>query len=112
MKYIRQFRFYGDGNAKNYPANLDKDTLYYGNIFKDCGLVTQLGIQATPGTIFYLNSSIHPISVGSTGIYELNLEGLSSLSSIQFSETSLEAITGDSDGILIDIVYEGAGVNT
>jgi hypothetical protein len=48
-----------------------------------------LGIQAMPGTLFYLNNSKHAISVGTTGIYELNLEGLGQIFSIQFNRDSL-----------------------
>ena len=110
MKYIRQFRYYGIGSEKNYPTDLTYGELKAGNIFKNCGAVTQLGIQAVPGTLFYLNNSSSSIAVGSTGIYELNLEGLGVISAIRFDQHSLERIEENSDGILIDIVYEGTGV--
>lgn len=110
MKYIRQFRYYGIGSKKNYPENLTYGELKAGNIFKDCGAVTQLGIQAIPGTLFYLNKSSHSIAVGSTGIYELNLEGIGTISTINFDQNTLDKIEENSDGIIIDIVYEGTGV--
>jgi hypothetical protein len=42
---------------KNYPENLSYGELRAGNIFKNLGIVTHLGIQAIPGTVFYLNNS-------------------------------------------------------
>jgi hypothetical protein len=35
---------------KNYPRDLSYGTLRTGNIFRNLGVVTHLGIQATPGT--------------------------------------------------------------
>lgn len=111
MKYIKQFRYYGTESAQTYPIGLTYGQLRNGNIFKDCGTVTHLGIQAAPGTTFYLNNSPASIVVGSTGIYELNLEGLGHITAIRFDKESLDKITDDTDGILIDIVYEGSGVS-
>lgn len=138
MKRIAQFRFRGgtvgpDGvwyyHENNYPANLDRDTLVFGNIFQKLGPVSHLGIQAPPGTRFFLNHSAFPIMVGDTGIYELNLEGIGRINAIQFHKDDLDImyrllttangkeVQKDSDGnalwdaadkILIDIVYEGA----
>ena len=36
------------------------------------GNFNKLGIQAPPGTKFYINSSASPIMIGRTGIYELD----------------------------------------
>jgi hypothetical protein len=47
--------------------------------------VTQLGIQASPGTIFTLNNGTD-IQIGKTGIYELDLEGLTYLTNLVFTE--------------------------
>lgn len=110
MKQVKQFRFYGPQNENNYPVTLSYGELRVGNIFKDLGLVLHLGVQALPGTLFYLNNSPHPIGVGSTGIYELNLEGLSQISSIRFDKTSLDKIDGSAGTqLIIDVLYEGAG---
>lgn len=136
MKRIAQFRFHGsafgpDGiwyyHNDNYPADLDRDTLVFGNIFQKLGPVSQLGIQAPPGTRFFLNNSAFPIMVGETGIYELNLEGIGRITAISFNKDDLDElyklkVNGDSvvkdnkgnpvwdvaDKILIDVVYEGA----
>lgn len=136
MKRIAQFRFQGgtlgpDGiwyyHESNYPADLDRDTLVFGNIFQKLGPVSHLGIQAPPGTRFFLNHSVFPIMVGDTGIYELNLEGIGRITSIQFQKDDLDdmynlRVDGDevikddngnalwdvADKILVDVVYEGA----
>lgn len=119
MKHIRQYRFYGSGSDRNYPKNLSYGELKSGNIFKSCGAITHLGIQARPGTMFYLNGSNDCIAVGATGIFELNLDGLATITAIRFDKKSLDALTSpslnqnnvtDDNGIIIDIVYEGIGV--
>lgn len=135
MKRIAQFRFRGSAFGPdgiwyyndNYPADLDRDTLVFGNIFQKLGPVSQLGIQAPPGTRFYLNHSASPIMVGDTGIYELNLEGIGRINAIQFHKDDLDdmyklvidsngnvvknngdAVWDAADKILVDVVYEGA----
>ena len=76
-KQIMQFRYYAEGNSKNQPRTINKAKLSSGSVFSNYFPITQLGIQALPGTKFYLNNSTTPIIIGSTGIYELDLEGLS-----------------------------------
>lgn len=114
-KYVKQFRYYGDGNKLTYPSNLTASLLATGNIFLDYNPISSLGIQAEPGTKFYINGSSNPIVVGTTGIYELDLEkGFGHIYSIKFDNSSLSAIkqydTGVSslgaNGLIIDILYE------
>ena len=99
---IKQFRYYGDQSSNNYPTSLTKEDLCYGNIFSSLGGVTHLGIQAQPGTIFYLNEGPWPIAVGSTGIYELCLNNNAVLTAIQFKESTLNHL----NGIIIDVICE------
>lgn len=113
MKKIKQFRYYGEDPknprvALNYPAGLKYADLSNNNIFKELGIVTHLGIQAPSGTQFYLNDSSYSIRVGSTGIYELDLTGIGSITSIRFSRDSLNAIETWTDGLIIDVLYEEA----
>ena len=57
--------------------------------------------------ILYLNNSIEPIIVGSTGIYELELEGISKISSLKFDSKSLKLIADNPNAFLIiDVIYE------
>jgi hypothetical protein len=79
MKKIMQFRYFGDNDDKNFPKGLSANDLTGGEIFNDYVPITQLGIQAPPGTIFYLNAptkSDNSIIMGNSGLYELNLEGI------------------------------------
>lgn len=118
MRRIAQFRFRGSWlknnelfiSAENYPTDLQQDMLVTGNIFRDYGPVSQLGIQAPPGLRFYLNDSTHPIMVGETGIYELDLENVGRITTIRFDKSDLETFYNpdyQADKLLIDIVYEG-----
>lgn len=125
MKYIKQFRYYGTNSPNNYPEINDYySNLTSGNIFRSYGAISQLGVQAPPGTKFYLNNSLYNITVGATGIFELDLEGYGRITSIRFDRDSISnAALGyddetlesndpnDPTHIMIDIVYEGAGVN-
>ena len=74
-KHIMQFRYYGDNHIDNQPRGIIKEQLTQnGGIFTKYLPFTQLGIQTLPGSRFYLNNAESPIIVGSTGIYELELE--------------------------------------
>ena len=106
-KKIMQFRYYGEKNIKNQPSKIDKINLRSGNIFSGYFPITQLGIQSQPGTKFYLNNSTSPIIIGSTGIYELNLSGLTVLTSITFDAKSLKDFSDSNNGLIIDVVYNG-----
>ena len=106
MKSVKQFRYYGVNDENNYPDYPN----YYGmlkssNIFKDCGVISQIGIQGKPGTKFYFNGSSNSIILGDTGIFELDLKGKGFISAIRFDGASLDRYE-DSDRLLIDIVYE------
>ena len=106
-KRIMQFRYYGDGSAKNQPAGLSKNMLNKGSVFTKYLPFTQLGIQSLPGTRIYLNNdSVHPVMIGSTGIYELELEGISEIGELHFDMTSLEFIEKNSNAhLIIDVIY-------
>ena len=77
-KYVNQIRYYKEGSNKNSPQSIKRSQLSGGTAFKynsqnSAGIV-QLGIQTLPGVQFTINTSPNPITVGSTGIYELNVE--------------------------------------
>ena len=106
-KQIKQFRYYKQGNLKNQPSNIGISNLNSGSIFSKYMPVIQLGIQSLPGTKFYLNNSNDPIIIGNTGIYELNLNGLSEITAIRFDTASINTIARNENGYLIvDILYE------
>lgn len=113
-KQVKQFRFYqtNDTNGKNYPPGINYRNLVSGSIFQDYMPIIQLGIQALPGTKFYLNNSNNPIIIGYTGIYELDLEGMAEITALSFDAKSIDAINGNANSYLIvDMIYEGDGNN-
>ena len=107
-KHVMQFRYYEDNHTNNQPVELNASQLVNGTVFAKYLPFTQLGIQALPGTRFFLNDNIEgPIIIGSTGIYELELEGISKISSLKFDSKSLKLIADNPNAFLIiDVIYE------
>lgn len=107
-KHIMQFRYYEDNHTNNQPVKLNADSLVDGTVFAKYLPFTRLGIQALPGTRFYLNDNIEsPIIVGPTGIYELELKGIFKISSLKFDSKSLKSIADNPNTFLIiDVIYE------
>lgn len=110
-KQIRQFRYYGLGveNTNNQPSSITKETLVDGTFIDGISSITQLGIQTLPGTRFYLNNATNdsPIIVGSTGIYELDIEGISSITEMHFDSDSIGLIeANESAYLIIDMICE------
>lgn len=105
-KRVSQIRWFGEDDPRNYPANITLEKLRYGTAFPRTYPVTRFSVQTLPGTKIFINSSLLPIVIGTTGIYELDVEGLSNISSIQFDNTSLQVIAKAGKTIIIDYVYE------
>lgn len=106
MKKMYQYRYYGD-SPNNNPPNLITHDLKNGELFRSKNCITHLGIQAAPGTVFFLNrAKDSPIAVGKTGIYELDVNGCGFITSIIFSDLTLSKVN-EENGIIIDILYEG-----
>ena len=115
---IKQFRYYNDTNnlGKNSPsvitidgADTNVSYAHYvsGAVFGECFPVLQFGIQSLPGTKFYLTNGNDPIIIGSTGIYELDLEGQTEITQIQMDGGSMKTINdNDSAYLIIDIIYD------
>ena len=117
---VKQFRYYNDKSSevteskRNQPTTLDGTTTlitseHYvnGDVFGKHFPVTQLGIQALPGTKFYLNEAVDPVIIGATGIYELDLTNGIQISKISFAHDSIENIKNNDNAFLIvDIIYD------
>ena len=117
---VKQFRYYNDKSSevseskRNQPATLDgtttlitSDHYVSGGVFGKHFPVTQLGIQALPGTKFYLNEAVDPVIIGATGIYELDLTNGIQISKISFDPKSMEIIKNNDNAFLIvDIIYD------
>ena len=115
-KKIKQIRYYADGADTNYPNSVDQGTiplyrnLVSGSVFSRYMPILQLGIQALPGTKFYLNGSNNPIIIGNTGIYELDLQGLTEINSLSFDASSISLISSNNNAYLIvDMIYDEGG---
>lgn len=102
---IQQYRFYEKSSPKNYMIEDVKD-LITGDFLKKKIPIIQLGIQALEGTRFYLNGQTEPIIIGESGIFELELDGVTEISKIQFDCASLDAIIKDKNAtLIIDTIY-------
>ena len=100
MKRMSQFRY-------GLNSTVTAEKLKTGNIFENFSQISALGIQGEPGTMFILNGSDYPITLGETGIYEIDLQDRGFIHSINFiGNPAFEAYTKGSR-LLIDIVYEG-----
>lgn len=109
-KMIKQYRFYNETDkVRNQPTSINKTNLVNGLVFESpsCYPILQLGIQTLPGTKFYLNGGIDPIIVGSTGIYELDLEDSMEIVKLTFNKDSLDTIENNANGyLIIDVLYD------
>ena len=117
---VKQFRYYNDKSSevseskRNQPTTLNGTTTlitsqHYvnGDVFGKYFPVIQLGIQALPGTKFYLNEAVDPVIIGATGIYELDLTNGIQISKISFAHDSMENIKNNDNAFLIvDIIYD------
>ena len=106
VRKIQQIRYYPKGIG-SFPDGLTASSLINGNAFASYKPIVQLGIQTMPGVKFYLNGGTNEIIVGSTGIYELNVEDSASLTMLSFNANSLKMIDESGTGYLIvDILYD------
>ena len=134
---VKQFRYYNDESSyetevqlpdnngvlkptkvspKNQPSSITLSSsiitvtgAHYanGDAFQNYFPVSQLGIQALPGTKFYLNEAVDPVIIGATGIYELDLTNGIQISKISFAFDSMEIIKNNDNAFLIvDIIYD------
>ena len=100
-KKIGQIRYFGERNRQNYPTTINATKLRTGGAFTSVYPFVQLGVQTLPGTKFYVNNHTTPVIVGATGIYELDVNGLSNLTDIQFDDKSLKTINDNENAYLI-----------
>lgn len=113
-KIIKQYRYYFDPQednetSPNYPKNLTADLLKADNtIFSEEKIIYQLGIQALPGTKFFINDSEYPVIIGTTGLFEIDLSSGIQINHLYFDATSLEVIANNPSAVLIiDTIEEG-----
>ena len=131
MDKIYQYRYYGETGSgdsisvhnQNMPIDLTMKDLASGSAFATRIPIYQLGIQAIPGTKVYINSPNvgKPIVIGKTGIFELDLNDQSVITSLRVDKASVQTIRDINyqghEGnptteayLLIDIIYESEEV--
>lgn len=113
-KQVKQFRYYsepGYGLNMNNPSNINHDSLVSGEIFGLYTPIYKIGIQAIPGTKFYLNDTSSPIIVGHTGIFEMDLNERTEIIALKFDAKSIKLINDNINAyLIIDIIYEEENV--
>ena len=123
-KRIKQYRYYNEANngvTKNQPSKVqdesgamqDASYKHYvsGLVFGSNFPVLQLGIQALPGTKFYLNNAVDPIVIGLTGIWEVDLDGQTEITAIQIDNQSIQNIANNPNAyLIIDVIYDDGAV--
>lgn len=105
-KKLLQFRYKVKGDEYNYPKSAAGEDFISGDVFSNVMPISQLGIQALPGTKFYLNGAVNPIVIGVSGIYDLDIRNGARITNLRFSKESIERIEGSIGGYLIvDVLY-------
>ena len=105
-KKLKQFRWYSDGDSKNSPSNGTLEGYATGSIFEGVYPIAQLGIQALPGTEFYLNGSVKPILVGVSGIYDLDIKNGARITGLSFGNQALTRIgENPTSYLIVDVLY-------
>ena len=121
MRKTTQFRYFGKGNLLNqWPQSSFKDgtkKIYIVDMSDTYSPIVYLGIQAIPGSQFYLNDNTSPIIIGASGIYQLDLtESSGAIYKLSIDTNVIQIIDNSYDQsevlrpaahLIIDIVYEG-----
>ena len=102
-KKIMQVRFYGDGNASNYPAKLTSSKLKNGSVFEDYLPMCYLKITGPTGLKFFLNNGIHNVAIGESKEFELDLDGVAEITNLIFDKTTISLITAENP-LVVDII--------
>lgn len=105
MRRVAQFWYRNEDDIT--PSALTWEDFTSGSLLSTYGTVTQLGIQGPTGMQWYLNNGSSPLTMGATGIYELDMENVGRITSIRLLDSSKSLIEGNSFGLVIDIAYEG-----
>ena len=107
MRKVEQVRYYQHKDDRNQPKGITMNRFVSGNVFAGKYPIVQLGIQTLPGVKFYLNNSTSPIVIGYTGIYDIELNGLTEITHLRFDAESMNLIDANRDSYLIvDFIYE------
>lgn len=94
-------------DSSSYLEDSDKKPWITGEIFSNYTPIVQLGIQTLPGVKFYVNGNVYPITIGVTGIYEIDSSCDIMITSLRFDGESLKMIEDSPiTKLIVDIIYE------
>lgn len=105
-KQFKQFVYFNPNSSHNTTT---AEALISGAAFTQYPNITALGVQALPGTKFYINNGAVPVIVGFNGIFSIDLTAYGGIiGSIKFDSYSVAAIEqNDSAYLIVDIIYSG-----
>ena len=101
---IYQFRYFGEGNEKNYPQYESGRGYKYYAIYEDSDsydwmqslgndeIIRKIGVQTLPGAKVYINGNIHGITVGGSGILEFEAKNGTYITEFGFDVNTLNII--------------------
>lgn len=106
-KQIKQIRWFGDEDGRNYPSTISANLLQDSEYFQQFSPILQLSIHTLPGVKVYFNGqNENPIYVGHSGVYQLDLQDTSAvLWGIHFNEQDLTDVKNTNVGLIIDLMY-------
>lgn len=99
-KKIAQIRYYGNKNKNNQPSSIRLNDLISGEVFKEFYPISQINIQGDSGTAFHINHDVNTVLIGPSGVYNLDLEGFSSIEDLSFKTIKVDSIP-----LIIDLIY-------
>lgn len=99
---IAQLRYYNEEDS--FPIGVNKDNLQSGEVFESYLPITQLTIQTLPEIKFYINDN--PILIDPSGMFKVNLDGISEITKLSFDSESLDRIKeNENASLIIDIIF-------
>lgn len=108
MQKFQQIIYHNENSDQNFPIGISKNDLVSGRIFQG-RIFSQLGIQAPPGTKFYINNGTNPVIIGYTGLFQIDLTTGCFITKLCFDKDSIDFIKlNDELYLIIDMVYEGS----
>ena len=106
-KQIKQIRWFGDDDSRNYPSTINANLLQDSEYFQQFSPILQLSIHTLPGVKVYFNAQQdNPIYVGHSGVYQLDLQDTSAvLWGMHFDPEDLDDVKNTNVGLIIDLMY-------
>lgn len=106
-QFFKQIVFCNASSSHTTPG-VTMTNLVTGTVFDEYCPLSQLGVQAMPGTKLYLNGNSHPIIVGFTGVLSIDLSMGGEITSLCFDQESIKNINDNIEAMLIvDMAYIG-----